>query len=77
MTGLPASVVGLKDRGYLKENYFADITIFDFNKIRDKATVLNPDLYSEGIEYVIVNGDFTVEKGELTGNLPGVVIKKR
>ena len=76
MTGLPASVVGLKDRGYLKENYFADITIFDFNKIRDKATVLNPDLYSEGIEYVIVNGDFTVEKGELTGNLPGVVIKK-
>ena len=77
MTGLPASVLGLKDRGYLKENYFADITIFDFNKIRDKATVLNPDLYSEGIEYIIVNGDFTVEKGELTGNLPGVVIKKR
>ena len=76
MTGLPASVVGLKDRGYLKENYFADITIFDFNKIRDNATVLNPDLYSEGIEYVIVNGHFTVEKGELTGNLPGVVIKK-
>ena len=76
MTGLPASVVGLKDRGYLKEKYFADITIFDFDKIRDNATVLNPDLYSEGIEYVIVNGDFTVEKGELTGNLPGVVIKK-
>ena len=77
MTGLPASVVGLKDRGYLKENYFADITIFDFDKIRDKATVLKPDLYSDGIEYVIVNGDFTVEKGELTGNLPGGVIKKR
>jgi len=76
MTGLPASVVGLKDRGYLKENYAADITIINFqNIIRDKATILKPDMLSEGIEYVIVNGEFTVDQGELTGNLPGVIIR--
>jgi len=75
MTGLPASVVGLKDRGYLKEGFAADITIIDFNNIRDNATVLNPDLYSKGIEYVIINGNFTVDRGELTGNLPGVIIR--
>jgi len=75
MTGLPASVVGLKDRGYLKENYAADITIINFQNIRDKATILKPDMLSEGIEYVIVNGEFTVDQGELTGNLPGVIIR--
>ena len=75
MTGLPASVVGLKDRGYLKENYAADITIINFQNIRDKATILKPDILSEGIEYVIVNGEFTVDRGELTGNLPGVIIR--
>tara|TARA_Y100000590_G_scaffold431222_1_gene545765 strand:+ start:6358 stop:8118 length:1761 start_codon:yes stop_codon:yes gene_type:complete len=75
MTGLPASVVGLKDRGYLKEGFAADITIIDFNNIRDNATVLNPDLYSKGIEYVIINGNFTVDRGELTGNLPGKIIR--
>ena len=76
MTGLPASIVGLKDRGYLKENYAADITIINFQNIRDNATILKPDLYSEGIEYVIVNGEFTVDKGELTGQLPGVIIRR-
>ena len=75
MTGLPASVVGLKDRGYLKENFAADITIINFQNIRDKATILKPDMLSEGIEYVIVNGEFTVDQGELTGNLPGVIIR--
>ena len=75
MTGLPASVVGLKDRGYLKENFAADITIINFQNIRDKATILKPDILSEGIEYVIVNGAFTVDQGELTGNLPGVIIR--
>ena len=75
MTGLPASVVGLKDRGYLKENFAADITIINFQNIRDKATILKPDILSEGIEYVIVNGEFTVDRGELTGNLPGVIIR--
>ena len=43
--------------------------------IRDNATILKPDLYSKGIEYVIVNGEFTVDKGELTGQLPGVIIR--
>ena len=75
-TGLPAQIIGLTDRGLLREGFKADIVIFDFENLRDRATVLEPDLPSEGIEYVMVNGQFTVDEGRLTGALPGVVIKR-
>ncbi|MFQ5792697.1 MAG: amidohydrolase family protein, partial [Acidobacteriota bacterium] len=75
-TGLPAQIIGLKDRGYLREGYKADIVIFDFERLRDRATVLEPALTSEGIEYVLVNGRFTVDEGRLTGALPGTVVRR-
>ncbi len=77
MTSYPAQKLGLKDRGLLKEGYWADITIFDANKIIDKATYENPRLLSEGVEYVFINGICALNKGIFTGSLSGMPLKKR
>ena len=74
MTGLPARIIGLPDRGLLREGYKADIVIFDYERLRDRATVLEPDLYSEGVDYVMVNGVLTIDNGEFTDALPGEVV---
>ena len=74
MTGLPARIIGLEDRGFLREGYKADLVVFDLERLRDRATVLEPDLYSEGVDYVMVNGAFTVDGGSFTDALPGEVI---
>ncbi len=74
MTGLPARIVGLDDRGLLREGYKADLVVFDLDGLQDRATVLRPDLYSEGVAWVIVNGVFTIDDGEFTDALPGQVV---
>ncbi len=74
MTGLPARIIGLDDRGLLREGYKADVVIFDYEQLRDRATVLEPDLYSEGVDYVMVNGVLTIDDGEFTDALPGEVV---
>jgi len=74
MTGLPARIIGLEDRGLLREGYKADVVIFDYERLRDRATVLEPDLYSEGVDYVMVNGVLTIDDGEFTDALPGEVV---
>ena len=76
MTSYPAQKIGLKDRGLLREGNRADITIFDFDKIIDKATYENPRLYSDGVEYVFVNGVLALDKGNFTGSLSGKVIQR-
>ena len=76
-SGLPAQIVGLSDRGYVREGFKADITIFDYERIDDRATILEPDLYPEGMEYVLVNGVLTLDGGALTGALPGTVLDRR
>ncbi len=76
MTGMPALRIGLDRRGFIKEGYFADITIFDPARIKDKSTYTNPHQYSEGIEYVLVNGQITVQKGKHTGARNGRIIRK-
>ena len=75
MTILPAQAMGLKDRGFIAVGYKADLTLFDPEKIIDKATFEKPHQYSEGIEYVIVNGKVTVEKGIFNPIKAGVVLK--
>src|SRR2546426_6134979 len=62
MTGLPASNVGLKQPGLIREGYFADITIFDPKTVIDRATFEEPNQYPVGINFVIVNGQIEVEK---------------
>jgi N-acyl-D-amino-acid deacylase len=75
MTSLPALRMGLQDRGLLRKGYFADITIFDPEQVTDKSTYEQPNLYPEGIEYVLVNGSNTVEKGEITKKRAGKVLR--
>jgi N-acyl-D-amino-acid deacylase len=76
VTSLPAKKLRLRDRGIIKEGMFADIVIFDENKIQDLATYKNPNLYPKGIEYVIVNGEIVVDRGKHTNFTPGKVIRK-
>ena len=75
-TGLPAQIVGLEDRGYIRVGQAADIVIFDYKTVQDSATILNPGGGNQGIEFVMVNGEFVVEYGSVTGQLPGIPLLK-
>lgn len=75
-TSLPATIMGLKDRGLIREGMAADIVIFDLATLRDKATFFEPHQYSEGVEYVFVNGVAVVDAGKITWALPGKVITR-
>lgn len=76
MTGQPANHFGLQERGCLKPGYFADVTIFHPEHISDQATYDNPQQYSKGIKYVLVNGKLVVAGGRHTGALPGHVLRR-
>lgn len=67
MTSLPAQKFQLRDRGLLREGYAADIVIFDEREVRDLSTFQKPHAYSQGFEYVLVNGVLTVENGKHLG----------
>ena len=75
MTSQSAHKLGLKRRGKLQNNCYADITIFNPDTVIDKATFSDPHQYPQGIEYVIVNGKPVIIKGEHTGSLPGKVLR--
>ena len=75
-TGLPAQIIGLTDRGVIREGAAADLVIFDFETVQDRATILSPGELPEGIPYVMVNGEFTVDNGTLTRRLPGRVLDR-
>jgi len=77
MTSLPAQKFGFEKRGVLKNGYFADIVIFDEDKVMDKATWTDPHQYPAGIEYVLVNGNVVIDRSEHTGSLPGKVLRKK
>ncbi len=75
ITSLPAQRERLRDRGLLKEGYFADVTIFDPATIKDKATYESPSLLSEGVKYVLVNGQLEYDDGHLTGMKAGAILR--
>lgn len=74
MTSLPAQVLGLRDRGLLREGYWADIVVFDPDSVADTATYENPKQYPKGIDYVLVNGAVVIDGGSHSGARPGRVI---
>lgn len=76
MTGLPASTIGMTDRGFIAEGMTADITIFDPETVIDNATFDDPKQYADGIEHVLVNGEFALEEGELAGVQAGEALKR-
>jgi N-acyl-D-aspartate/D-glutamate deacylase len=71
MTSLAAQRVGLSGRGLVKPGMFADITIFNPATVIDRATFEQPHQPSVGIEYVLVNGQVVINKGQLTSARPG------
>lgn len=75
MTSLPAQKLGLRDRGVIRPGAWADLVVFDPDKVTDVATYADPKRYPKGIEYVFVNGVLTINKGKHTSALAGKVLK--
>jgi N-acyl-D-amino-acid deacylase len=74
-TGLPADILRMRDRGYLRPGYMADVVVFDPSSFRDTATYLEPHRYSTGVQYLLVNGQFAIDRGRYTGRLPGRALR--
>lgn len=74
-TGLPADILKLTDRGYLKPGYFADVVVFDPKTFRDTATYDKPHQYAAGVRWVLVNGHAAVKNGEHAEALGGRVLR--
>ncbi|MED5401858.1 MAG: amidohydrolase family protein, partial [Planctomycetota bacterium] len=75
MTAMPAAQLGLPDRGTLQVGHAADIVVFDFKTVIDKATFQAPHQYPEGIETVVINGRPVILQGEHTELRPGLVLR--
>ena len=76
MSGLPAAMMGLVDRGLLAPGMAADIAVFDTATVIDHATFEKPDLWSDGIRQVLVNGHLALRDGKATGDKGGVVLRR-
>ncbi len=76
VTSVPASHIGLKQRGQIQLGYYADIVVFDPNTIIDKADFTNPHQFGPGINHVLVNGEWTIKGGQHTGAMGGMVLRK-
>lgn len=77
MTVMPADRLGIRTKGRIAVGADADITVFDPARVTDRATFENPAQYSEGIEYVLVNGTLVVKGGKLTeGVAPGLPVRR-
>lgn len=77
MTSLPATVFRLTDRGMLRPGAYADLVVFDLARLRDQATYQEPHQLSEGMVYVLVNGQLAVDGGRFTGGRHGRVLNRR
>jgi N-acyl-D-aspartate/D-glutamate deacylase len=76
-SGLTASVLGIEDRGYIFPGSFADVLVFDLAKVRDVASFESPHAYSEGMDYVFVNGRPAIIEGELVDERYGRILRPR
>jgi len=74
-TSLPASIVGLKDRGLVREGYYADLVVFDPTRVSSPATYVNPSQYAQGFVHVMVNGKFAVRDRQPTHALAGRALR--
>ncbi|MCX6150992.1 MAG: D-aminoacylase [Ignavibacteriales bacterium] len=77
MTSMPADKLNFSNRGRIEKGKIADLVLFDYNKIQDKATFLQPHQYPEGIPFVIMNGEFVIKDGEHTGAMMGKIIRNQ
>lgn len=77
MSAMPANRLGLKDRGFIKKGMKADIVLFDKDKVTDRNTFTQPQILSEGIEVVFVNGKKVWNGGKVTGTLAGEILRRK
>ncbi len=77
LTSLPAGILRLRERGRIEVGYAADLVVFDPEQIRDTATFTEPLSYSVGIDHLLVNGALVISDGQMTGALPGKVLRHR
>ena len=75
MTSLPASNIGIRERGQLTAGYFADVVVFNPAAVQDHATFKEPLQYTTGVRHVFVNGEQVLKDGEHTGATPGRVVR--
>ena len=75
MTSLPAQRLGLRDRGLLRPGMYADVTVFDPDRVIDRATFDAPHQYSAGIVHVFVNGAPVIDEGKITDRRPGRILR--
>lgn len=73
-TGLPAQIMDIRNRGLIREGYYADLVVFDLEEIQDRSTFFDPHQHSSGIEYVFVNGVPALSQRNLTGTLSGKIL---
>jgi N-acyl-D-amino-acid deacylase len=71
LTGLPATNLGLRERGYLRPGMYADVVVFSPEEIADRATFERPHQYAVGVRHVFVNGAQVLRDGEHTNARPG------
>jgi N-acyl-D-aspartate/D-glutamate deacylase len=76
MTGTAARALGLLDRGVLRTGAWADVVVFDPDRIADRATYDDPHRYATGVSTVLVNGTVVIDGGDHTGALPGRVLRR-
>jgi N-acyl-D-amino-acid deacylase len=74
LTSLPAGNIGIKQRGWLKPGYYADVVVFDPARIQDHATYEKPDQLATGVDDVFINGVQVLKDGQHTGAKPGRVV---
>lgn len=75
-TGLPASVVGLQDRGLIRTGWKADLAVFNLKKVHAYATYDNPIRFSRGVEALLINGRFVIRNARFQGNYPGKPLRE-
>ena len=76
MTSYPAQRLDIPDRGILRNGFKADIVVFDYENISAPATRYDPKQYTQGVDYVIVNGEVVVDHGKHTGAHPGRALRR-
>ena len=74
-TGLPADILHLPERGYVRQGYWADLVLFDPKNFIDTATFAQPKQLSTGVRFLWVNGELAIENGKPTGKLAGRALR--
>jgi N-acyl-D-amino-acid deacylase len=75
LSSLPATNLGIRQRGWLKPGYYADVVVFDPAKVQDHATFEKPKQLATGVENVFINGIQVLQDGKHTGAKPGRVVR--